>query len=130
MGTGSPEVRQRGNDPAARWFRRLHVVLAGVLTVVLVAVVVCSVWEVANEGAEPGELILYSLAGLLIVAVFAPLLFTWPWMAGLAACFAIAMVLTPADPQSVLIVAVPLSAFYLLGVLFWKRSRSARCGSD
>jgi Sec-independent protein secretion pathway component TatC len=40
----------------------------------------------------------------------------WPWIAGLVGCFALAAIFTPADPASMLLVAVPLSVVYGLAV--------------
>ncbi len=49
----------------------------------------------------------------------------WLWALGLVACMGIAIVNTPADPISTLIVGVPACSLYILSAWAWQASKSS-----
>ena len=69
------------------------------------------------------------LAIVLCIAVALPLLIRGGsrWLAGILPCFVVAMLVTPADLLSMLLVAIPLSAAFVIGVYasdFVRRARA------
>jgi Sec-independent protein secretion pathway component TatC len=63
------------------------------------------------------------MLGVAAVAVFLLTSFTsqrWLWALGLVGCVALAVVTTPADPVSTLLVAVPCCGLYALSAFAWK----------
>lgn len=61
---------------------------------------------------------IFEIAIVLVVAVALPLLLRGGsrWLAGILPCLVVAMLVTPADALSMLLVAVPLSAAFVIGV--------------
>ena len=62
----------------------------------------------------PAEFLLLVLVGMVALMAAKCMRRRWPWVA-VAACFVVAIVVTPADPVSTLLVAVPCA----LPVVLW-----------
>ena len=67
----------------------------------------------------------YILAAIPIVCATKTAGKLWPWMVGSIACFAVAMLITPPDPISMLFVVLPLFICYIIVAIAWRVQRSA-----
>ncbi len=105
--------------------RRIANATTLLLTIGFVCLLLWGLWIAKAEGKEIGLILLCLVGGSLGIAGFAYAHLRSPWLYGLWLCFLIAAVVTPPDPQSMLLVAAPLVALYLLILWRWKRWKSS-----
>jgi len=96
------------------------------LRTLLLVMILLSILLGFMRNVGPVELLL--LAGLGGLAIFVAVCAgnRSSWILGVMLCGVIAMVVTPADPVSMLIVLVPLCCVYALALLAWRVLRKCR----
>ena len=67
----------------------------------------------------------YLVAGLPVLIAATPDGRRWPWVLGSMICFLVPALITPVDPQSMLLVAAPLCLCYLFVAIMWRTWPSA-----
>lgn len=114
-----------------RWPRCLRIISGLLVGALLMAAleVLFSVWGVSGvwQSVGPIELSLLLVLGMPCVLVGA--LLGWPQCVGVIACLFFGVFLSPPDPASMLILAVPLSFVYWIRVIAWSASRSQQAGT-
>lgn len=71
----------------------------------------------------PAEVLILAVATIYLLLVTWLSRNRWSWALGLIACIVVAVLLTPADLLSTLLVVVPLCVIYTIAVLAWKAGR-------
>ena len=100
-------------SPAGRRFQfDLRTLLA------VTAMVAIAATMITHTG--PFELLLLGAVGIPILVVVVCAWNRSSWRVGVVLLMAVSVAATPADPASMLLLAVPLCGLYVLGVLVWK----------
>jgi hypothetical protein len=73
----------------------------------------------------PAELLVLAIAAIPVAVVTIFSRNRWAWILGFVVCLLIPALVTPADPLSMIVVAVPLCCIYPLAVLAWTAPRKA-----
>ncbi len=110
-----PSERDKPRRPQ---YRLLHLFVMTLSIGVLLAL-----WRVFGGGIGRDELIIFAV--MTVFVLFGAVL-GWPWSIGVIVCLIVAVMFTPADPISMLMVSFPLSITYTVGVIVWKSFRSRR----
>jgi hypothetical protein len=85
--------------------------------------VLLSIWRILGGGVGAME---FAVLGIGVPCVLVGALSGWPRCLGVIACVFIGALLSPPDPLSMLILAVPLSCVYCIVVAVWCASRKRR----
>jgi len=95
--------------------------LGALLLVITVFSVFLSVWRVIGGGVGPIEL---AIVGLAVPWILMGILLRLRRVLAVIFCLFAGAVLSPPDPISMLLVAVPLSCAYLIGVWLYARRKN------
>jgi hypothetical protein len=69
--------------------------------------------------------VFYLLAGLPVVIASIPGQKRWPWVLGALACVLVSVLVTRADPPSMLFIGAPVFVCYTAAALAWRKAESA-----
>jgi Sec-independent protein secretion pathway component TatC len=118
---GSTGNKQSLDAPGKRQYT-----LRSLLLAITTVVVLFSVWLVFGRPTPvPGAIELAMLAGG-IPCLFLGAMLGWPRCLGVIVCLLAGAIVSPPDPASMLIVAVPLTCVYCVAIAAWSRAQKRR----